>query len=398
MLALVILVSACTANERADVSDVEPVDATNAPAIDDFTATATDTATQSSTATTTLPGFEDGPLAEVCPTVIGIQTAGLPGVAVGPLHLLLGETGSIDEAGQLVSGPLVRPDGTVEDVTLELRSGGPAVQFRSPATLLEADETLMLAQVSTASAALLSGSASLTGVVTLTDASRQAVIFDPSTYPDVRDFDGLRRASVEVRHVTDSPVIAYLTGNSSLDEAQVVPGFDGEPAAFVAANGQIAQLGDLLVDPALLRSLPQWSQAVRSVSARSGGWMSHDDMLVARTEDLEVIDECLGRLVPIIQAAIAAYTGDPASTNIAMSAARELANPLTRITSVLMDEGVQTGLDEGVFGNGPNDAVGDFDLETLESFLAEFAALADASPVSADVVVTNEFIDPSIGL
>ncbi len=80
------------------------------------TAEVATTAADDSTTTSTTPPVEDGPLGDVCPPTIAIQTASLPGPAVGPLYLLLGSDPIVDVATQRVSAPLVRVDGTVEDV------------------------------------------------------------------------------------------------------------------------------------------------------------------------------------------------------------------------------------------------------------------------------------------
>ncbi len=352
--------------------------------------------TDASTAPPSTSRIEDGPLADVCPTTVAIQTDSLPDPAVGPLHLLLGPDQLVDVATQGVSAPLVRVDGTVEDVVLEIRSGGPAIGFRDPLVLLDEDPELLLAQVSTAVALRNAGAVASVGVVTLTDRSHDALIVDPATYPGLKTVEAVRDAGIEIRHVTDEPFITFLTATGSLAPEQLVAGFDGEPAAFVQSNGAIAQQGDLLVEPALLTALPQWDRPVTAIAAADAGWAVYDDSLAARPIDIDERQTCLGRLVPLIQEAIAAYGNDPGPTNVKMADLRARFAPLARLTAELMDAGVASGRETGVFGAGTNATLGDFETDRLEAFLPQWATALgiDAPPV--DDLVTNEFIDPTI--
>ncbi|MDE0232731.1 MAG: ABC transporter substrate-binding protein, partial [bacterium] len=62
-------------------------------------------------------------------------------------------------------------------------------------------------------------------------------------------------------------------------------------------------------------------------------------------------------------------------------------------------------LELGLIGNGPNDTLGDFDIGRVNEvidLLAEIYVPQDVATydpnVTATDIVTNEFIDPSIGL
>lgn len=390
-LGAVVAVVAVTAGACTG-SDTQSIPAPTTLEVDTTEVAVADT----STTTSTVPRIEDGPLGDVCPTTVAIQTASLPDPAVGALHLLLGPDQVVDVTTQRVAAPLVRVDGTVEDVVLEIRSGGPAVGFRSPLVLLAEDPGLLLAQVSTAVAARDAADVSSVGVVTLTDRSHDALIVDPANYPGVETVEAVRNAGIEVRHVTDEPFIAYLTATGSLAAEQLVAGFDGEPAAFVQSDGAIAQQGDLLVEPALLPALPQWGRPVTGIAAATAGWAVYDDTLVARPGDIDDHKTCLGRLVPLIQQATAAYGNEPGPTNVKMADLRSRFAPLARLTPELMDAGVVSGRDAGVFGDGTNSTLGDFDADRLEAFLPELATALGVDAVTVDDLVTNEFIDPMI--
>ncbi|MEL6890527.1 MAG: hypothetical protein AAFP84_02945 [Actinomycetota bacterium] len=357
-------------------------------------------------ATTTVPGpteeadqseparrFEDGPLADVCPATIVVQIESLPSVEHGPLFSLLPAGPTIDEGGQRVSGPLRRPDGQVEDVTLELRAGGPAVSFRSPVAL-QADDEIHLAETSYVELASRTD-LSATGVVGLTSAGHDMVMWDPETYPNIEDLDDIRTAGVEVRHVTGEPFIAFLAANGVLDAEQLVPDADGGPAAFVTADGAIARQGDSMLDSELFAVLPQWDRPVRFALASTRGWLDADDLL-AVSGDGRLGEDCIGRLVPIIQRAIAFYVGQPGPTNELMAEVRRRFTPLDRVSANLLDAAAQSAIDTGVLGDTVDGVVGGIDLDRLSDFAPALGTALEQELRNVDEAVTTVFLDPDV--
>ncbi len=390
--AVAVAAVACSAGSDPGAAPATSPDtvATTVPDSSDFESV------DASTTTTVPRRISEGPLVEVCPERIVVQATGLPSPAVGPLYALLGPDASIDPATQTVSGPVTRGDGTVDSVTLEIRSGGPAVGFANPLALLDSDESILLAQVSTAIAVRDAALRPSVGVLALTDRSHASVIVDPQTYPDVMTFDDIRTTGIEVRHVTDEAFIAFLESQGVLVSDQLIAGFDGEPAAFVQAQGAIAQQGDILVDPALFSSLPQWNRPVRAIAAADVGWQAYDDALVVRPDDVDRLGDCLGRFIPVVQSAMNEYLESPQSVNSLMSQARSQFAPLSRLTAELMDEGTQLGIESGVFGSGATETVGDFDTDRLTAFGQIAAEVFGVVPVSVDDLVTSVFIDPGV--
>lgn len=342
---------------------------------------------------TTLAPFADGPLADVCPATIVIQTAVQPGVAVGALYGLLGPDPAIEPMAQVVSAPLVRPDGTAEGVVLELRAGGPAVGFVNPIEIMRNDAAVSIAHASLPTTLAERSSLETTAVMSLTTRSHDAVVYDPTSYPSVVDWAGLRDTGVEIRHVTGAPVISYLEAQGVVTSDQLTPGFGGGPAGFVAAEGAIAQQGDLLVDPVLFPTLAQWGKPVATLATADAGWESLDDLLLVAADQQRISEACLGRLVPIIQAAIPAYLDQPTTTNELLARVRSAFNPLDRLTVELLDAGVASGIELGGFGPG---TVGGFDADVLESFLPQLAAVLDVEAVSVDDVFDARFVNPAI--
>ena len=230
-------------------------------------------------------------------------------------------------------------------------------------------------------------------MVTLTERSAASVVFDPATYPGIMTFDDVRSAGVEVHHVTDAPVIDYLRAVGALDDAQLVGGFDGGPAGFVAARGAIAQVGDVTVDAALLPLLPQWARPVATLAAAEVGWQDYDELLVVADDDERLSDECLGRLTRVVQQAIVAYVADPAPTIDLMVDLRNQFTPLNRITVPVMTAGFDLAIDNGVFSRSA-DPPGATRPSTLDTFLTELADAIEAGGIEPEDVVTDRYIDP----
>ncbi|MFK7919495.1 MAG: hypothetical protein AB8G14_15575 [Ilumatobacter sp.] len=339
------------------------------------------------------PIFEDGPLGEECPSRIVVQIDGQASVVHGPLLHLLGDEVTVDLDQQSLAAPLVRADGTPESVTLEVRFGGPAVGFRAPVELLGADDAITMVEtgIVDVAAAALSDTA-VTAVLSLTDTSHHMIMWDPQTYPDVDGFEGLRGADVSIRHVTGERFIEFLVARGVLDSTQLIDGFFGEPAAFVADGGVSAQQGDALVDPFLYPTLTQWGRPIASELASVVGWDSYDDVLAVRSSELEDLTPCLGRLVPIVQDALVAYAENPTPTNELLATWRVAFNPLTRATLDRLDAGAAASIELGVVSVGSDATVGSFDLDRLDTFLDAADAALGIEPVPMENLVTNDFI------
>lgn len=338
--------------------------------------------------------FVDRPLVEVCPSELVIQLEGLPSVEHGPLYRLIVADPVVDNLGRTVSGPIVRADGAVEDVVLTLRSGGPVVAFREPLSLMVDDPSITMGVGSTAD--LVAGHAALpaVSVVSLTERSHDVVVWDPVTYPQAVDIPTLAADGVELHHAPGEPFIEFLSTRGALDGARLVDSYLGEPAAFVAAGGAIAQQGDELVDPLLFATLPQWNRVVGTGAAADEGWASYDDTVFVRASAYEELAGCLDIFVPVIQDAIVAHVTEPSVANAVIADVRLRLNPLTRTSLESLDQGVATGIESGVVGGGPDGAVGRVDPDRMAAFVPELVAALDLPAVDPAEIATDAHIQP----
>ncbi|MDH5520940.1 MAG: ABC transporter substrate-binding protein, partial [Acidimicrobiia bacterium] len=111
---------------------------------------------------------------------------------------------------------------------------------------------------------------------------------------------------------------------------------------------------------------------------------------------------CLSALVPMIQRSIVDFQQDPtAANNVILDAADTLDG-----SSPLGDEGAREAVIQmgtlGIVGNGGDTTVGNFDLDRVDEVILhlhdEMPTMAGPVGLSADELVTNEFIDDDIGL
>ncbi len=114
--------------------------------------------------------------------------------------------------------------------------------------------------------------------------------------------------------------------------------------------------------------------------------------------------DCFSALVPLIQQASIDYLDDPAETNAVIIDAVETFDNGWTYTEGTADYAVETMKNDGLVANGPDGVVGKFDLDRVNS-LIEIATpiyTAQDSPpkdgLTADDIVTNQFIDETIGM
>ena len=108
--------------------------------------------------------------------------------------------------------------------------------------------------------------------------------------------------------------------------------------------------------------------------------------------------------MPILQQSSIDYLTDPAETNaLILQAVQEFNNGWV-YTEGVANYAVETMINDGLMGNGPNETLGDFDLDRVNGLIEiarpVYAALGQEPPadLTAEDIVTNQFIDPSIGL
>jgi hypothetical protein len=338
-----------------------------------------------------------------CPSTVVIQADWEPGAEHGPFYQLFGPDPEIDSSNKSVRGPLYA-DGAPTGVDLEIRSGGAAVGFQSGSSLLYTDPMITFAFAGTDFSIATAEDQPVTAVFAPFEKSGGIIMWDPETYPDAKTIKDVADAGAIIRYSDGNPSMAYLIAQGLVDPANVDPAFDGTPANFIAAAGHDAQQGVASTNVYQYEvEIPEWGKPVAYQYLSDVGYDPYQSSIVARTADVETLSDCFSLLIPAMQQAELDYFRDPSTANaLIVKAVEENASGWTysegmaAFASTIM-------LDEGMASNGTNDHLGDFDDDRVEEIIRITTPIFSeqgitVSPdLSPDSLVTNRFIDTSIG-
>lgn len=362
----------------------------------DDSATDTTAATEAPTSGVSLKG--------ICPDTIVLQTDWNPEAEHGFLYELIGPGYEIDAPKLAVRGDLYS-EGVALDVKVEVRAGGPAIGFQSPTSQLYQDPNILLGFVSTDSAVADSVEFPTKAVVAPFNINPQIIMWDPATYPDVKEIKDLKATGAKVRYFDGAAYMDYLVTSGQLDAAQVDGTYDGTPAAFVAANGKDAQQGFGTAEPfAYLNIHDKWAKEVAYQYIHNAGWTAYAQSLGGTVANVEKYDACLKEFVPIVQKAQRDYIANPARTNALIIDAVNSYNNGWTYTAEQADAAVEKMLEDTLVANSPDGTLGSFDLDRVTTFIETAVPIYTKSGskvkeglVPADIV-TNQYIDASISL
>ncbi|MDH4280066.1 MAG: hypothetical protein OEW83_18495 [Acidimicrobiia bacterium] len=334
-----------------------------------------------------------------CPNPLVIQTDSLPEPEHGAVYNLIGEGGRFDSETGRFSGPSAADPA----LTIEIRAGGPFVDNRSPLDVMADDSDIFLGFVDTDEAVAGYVDHPSTAVVAPLDINPEIIMWDPDTY-DIESWSDVKGTGAVLNHAADASYPEYLLATGMVIADQLDSGYDGSPDRFIAADGDILQQGSATRDPYLYEnSFTEWGHPVSYLLLHDAGLELYRGALTILDERLDQAARwCLSALVPMIQRSIVDFQQDPtAANNVILDAADTLDG-----SSPLGDEGAREAVIQmgtlGIVGNGGDTTVGNFDLDRVDEVILhlhdEMPTMAGPVGLSADELVTNEFIDDDIGL
>lgn len=338
-------------------------------------------------------------LSGVCPERIVIQTDWWPEAEYGATYGLLGADYTVDTDNKTVSGPLMS-HGQPTGVEVEIRAGSSAIGDSSVRAEMYTKDEITFGFGSTDGQILNWDEAPLMSVVAPLEKNPQIIMWDPATYPDVETIAGLGDEGVTINVFGGQTFTDVLVAEGILRADQVDPSYDGSPAAFVAADGAIAQQGFASAEPFIYENLPEWGRPVAYQLIHDAGFQNYSQSLAIRPADLESLRPCLERFVPVVQQSAIDYLADPAATNALIVDVVEQYDSFWTYSIELADFSVDVQATLGLTGNGDNDVIGDFDMARVEALLEQMRAAGMDVPegLTAQDLATNEFIDTDIGL
>ena len=343
-------------------------------------------------------------LSAVCPEKIVVQTDWNPEAEHGHIYDLLGPDPVVDAGAKKVTGPLFVED-EYTGVDLEVRVGGPAIGFQAVSAQMYTDPDIMLGFVDADQVIQVSKTNPVTSVFAPLEINPMMIMWDPETYPEVKEIADLKETGARVLTFEADTYWRYLTGTGILDEKQIDGSYDGSTSSFVAAGGDTAQQGFASSELFVYENdLPEWNKPVSYQLVHDAGYPSYKSAVSVRTGELEEQAPCLEKLVPVLQQGLVDYLADPQPTNDLMLDLVDQYSTGWVYSQEQAEYGLKTMRELGLVGDGHNETVGDFDPARWERLIELnkpiFAAggIEIVEPMTPEVVMTNEFIDPSISL
>ena len=370
-------------DDAHDADDADDADADDGEAVDDGDV--------DETAAVDLSG--------VCPSPLVIQTDWFPESEYGPTYKLIGEPYTIDVGEKTVTGPLW-DQGQPTGIDVEVRTGGPAIGFAEPRVQMYSDDSIHIGYSSLDAAALTWTDAPLVSVVAMLDINPQIIMWDPEVWPEVETLADLGEAGVVINVFAGGGFSEVFVAQGIWSADQVDPSYDGSPARFIA-EGNIAQQGFASAEPYLYEvEFTDFGRRPAFQLLHDAGYETYSQTLAVRPDTLEDLRPCLELFVPVFQRAIVGYVENPDRTNELIVDAVETFDDFWVYDMGVANYAVETIRELGLMGNGPDDTAGNFQLDRIDGVLDDIRDAGASVPddLTAADLVTNEFIDPTIGL
>jgi hypothetical protein len=340
----------------------------------------------------------------VCPDKVVIQTDWDPESEYGMLYYLLGPDYKVNTAKKLVSGSLVA-QGQSTGVQVEIRTGGPSIGFNPVTQQMYTDQSITLGQINSDEAIRFSAKQPTLAVVAPMEISPYMIMWDPQTYPQFNTLIDIGQTNTKVLYFGGDTYMEYLVGAGILRRSQANGSYDGKPGNWVAANGKIAQAGFATSEPYIYEhELPgKWNKPVKYALIHDTGYPMYPEALSIRPADKGKLAPCLKKLVPIIQRASVDYMKSPDKTTQLILNLVKQYNDGWQYSPGLAGYALSKMRSDFV-NNGPDKTLGNFDMTRVQRMVDIDTPIfvSQRKPPRANLkpqdLVTNEFIDPSIGI
>ena len=343
----------------------------------------------------------EGVLSGVCPETIAIQTDWFPEAEHGALYEMLGDDYTVDTEKKIVSGTLIDSAGKDTGVTLEVRTGGPAIGFQPVSATMAADDSITLGYASTDDQAFSYDEIPLLSVVAPIEINPQIIMWDPETYPDVKTIADLGKEGITLNVFAGGTYLEVFKAEGVVSEDQIDPSYDGSPTRFISEGGKIAQQGFASAEPWQYKNeFKEWGKDVAYQLIHDAGFQIYAASLAIRAADKDKLSDCLKLFVPIVQQAAIDFVNSPDRANaIIVDAVAKYADFWVYGEGVAKYS-VETQKKLGLTGNGPDKTLGNFDMDRANKALQQMkdAGLKVPADLKAEDLYTNEFINPDIGL
>ncbi len=341
-------------------------------------------------------------LSAACPDPLVIQTDWFPEADHGALYEMVGE-GYRSTSSRRSSAGRWSPGGEETGIQLEVRTGGPAIGFQPVSVQQYTDDGIHLGYANTEGQILRYGETPVLSVVAPLEINPQIIYWDPETYPDIETLADLGEQDVTINIFEGGKFADVFVAEGIWTAGQIDPSYDGSPARFIAEDGAIAQQGFASAEPYTYEHVfEEWAKPVRYQTLHDAGFEVYSQTLAVVPDRLEELRPCLELFVPIVQQAAVDYIDAPERANAIIIDAVEQYDDAWVYDEGLAEYSVETQRELGFVGNGPDDTLGNMDEARVQGVIDQIRDAEEELEVPEDLtatdIVTNEFVDPSIGL
>ncbi|WP_406343260.1 hypothetical protein [Streptomyces sp. NBC_01578] len=342
-------------------------------------------------------------LDKVCPATVVVQADWEPEAEHGPIYNLFGPGYTVDTDKKRVTGPLVI-GGKDTGVKIQVRAGGSAVGYQTPASEMYIDQSITLGMVTTDSAIQTAGKRPVTAVAALMKKSPQVLMWDPKTHPDWKTVADIGKSGAKVVYRDGEVFAPMLVAKGLIKKSQLDGSYDSSPSRFVA-DPSMAQQGFATAEPYIYEhEVAAWKKPVKFQLLSDVGYTVYPQALSVRTGALTKLSPCLKKLVPVIQQSAADFAAAP---DTAVTLIDDIVKQYG--TSWVYSKGTgQYAAKEmvklGILGNEADGSIASFDQTRVADSLKTFGPILTKGGVkilaglSADDLATNAFIDTKIGM
>ena len=334
-----------------------------------------------------------------CPSPMVFQTDWFPEPEHGALYNLTAGEGSVDAESGRFTGPLAA-DPSIE---VEIRAGGPFIGFQPTVALMATDDDIFMGYVNTDEAIANYAEFPTTAVVAPLDINPQIIMWDPETY-DIGSWDDVRGTEAVINHFAGASYTEYLVGSGLVGEDQLDGSYDGAPTRFIGEAGAIIQQGFATQEPFNYENVfEEWGRPVESLLIHDSGYELYQGPLAILDSKLDAdAQACLAAFVPIFQQSIVDFQTDPSATNAAILQAVVDLDTFWQLSDASVANTVVEMGSLDIVGNGPDQTIGNFDLDRVDEVIQitadEVPSIEVPEGLTAEDLVTNDYIDSDIGL
>jgi hypothetical protein len=395
LLSLAVVAGACSsaAATSTPAGSTASAAATSSSAVAGASAAASPSAAGTSAAaryTTNLKG--------ICPDNVIVQTGWYPEADHGFAYQLIGPGGKVDTKKLTYSGPLGSTG-----VNLEIRAGGPAIGYQTVSSILYQDPSILFGFVGSEEQIGLTKTNPTTQVFADYETSPQAYIWGNQSW-DFKTISDIGKSGQTVLGFEGSTYISVFEGKGLLDPKHVDTSWKGDPARFVAANGDIIQQAFVTNEPyAYEHDVKAWGKPVKYILT-APEFPVYEQALSVRSDKLAANSACLKAIIPLFQQATKDYLADPAATNGALLDYSNQVKTSFVLTADGLAYAAKTIKDLKLSDNGTDGVLGSFDTARVQGlidligpvFTKAGKPLKDGLKPSD--LVDNEFLDKNIHL